>query len=616
VNPCGEKGWMCNLYEYSSSARYNYGRGCCNPDDPNANEAGWVADSDCKAMSCGEDSYCDGVGNCCGDDEGEYYLENIVCDINGENCTPSSHPDRFACCDDQNDCVGCDRYNCTPRHVVCFDNGTLWQYCDPEAGGCTQFKCENGKWYPQACSISVDFDKENYCPGDPITITIEFKNESDLTDPTGHQVILTNPDNPSGIDITNEFERSSTGVYRADMTCGDSGERAINVSATIDDCNAEISVNMVVLEETDPICTGTTTTTTPPSSTTTIPGETTTTTQPVTTTTSASTTTTIPGTTTTTPGQTTTTILTTTTTIPGTTTSTTTSSTTTTIVPHPPIVCSKCIVKSFCECNLTRTCDSGMWILKDKEENPLGKTIIADIPPNRTAFTPINTGKVEVKAVCYEPQIISYETEVETEERLLSCPSNCIVDTDCECNVTGCYDGLFTATNKQDTPLDTTIVDEIITTSYSYSLKPKSTGKIQVNSVCFTPSKYATSEIDVISIPEQTTTTTSSITTTTQTTTTTRYTTTTIIWRPTTTQIPTKQACPYECCEDEPEYVDKYCPPGLVCCDHECEESCEEPPKGGKGLLILILIIIILVIGFFVWRKIKVKKTIERPSFY
>ncbi len=163
--------------------------------------------------------------------------------------------------------------------------------------------------------------------------------------------------------------------------------------------------------------------------------------------------------------------------------------------------CSECVAENVCHCNLTETCDLWTWTLSNKQGNPLKDILTYKIPPNTTFFIPTNTGKISVVAACSSPEdaIGIYKTEVEVKPRLLNCPKKCAVDEDCECEVIGCNDGLFIATNKSGEPIST-ITGDITTDPYSKSFKPESTGKVQVEAYCERPlpSKYDQAIINVI----------------------------------------------------------------------------------------------------------------------
>jgi len=213
-----------------------------------------------------------------------------------------------------------------------------------------------------------------------------------------------------------------------------------------------------------------------------------------TTTTPGSTTTTTGSTTTTTPGSTTTTTGSTTTTTPGSTT-TTTGSTTTTIPSGQFIVkCSVCQVGDKCHCNISTTCDEGIWILKNKEGTPLQVPITQNIPPIKVEFTPNATGKIEATAMCLKPAPpVSNTAILEVTQQFLKCPSQCDVYKECGCTVFGCEDGDFEAV------LGSTILKKIKidTKTFSTTFIPEKSGIIEVTADCNKPDKKAQTTIFV-----------------------------------------------------------------------------------------------------------------------
>lgn len=76
-----------------------------------------------------------------------------------------------------------------------------------------------------------------------------------MIDPTSYGVILTRPTGTKD-DITDWFNRVSTGTYRTQQTCRGAGPRRIDVSAIIDSQSTRESIDFDVLEVSDPICGG------------------------------------------------------------------------------------------------------------------------------------------------------------------------------------------------------------------------------------------------------------------------------------------------------------------------------------------------------------------------
>jgi len=198
-------------------------------------------------------------------------------------------------------------------------------------------------------------------------------------------------------------------------------------------------------------------------------------------------------------GSTTTTIAgTTTTTIAGTTTTTTQSTTTTTISLALPISCAECYQETECKCEFEGTCDQGTWGAKNKDGTPLDEPVLQEVPPEEFKFTPNDTGKVDVKIVCTQPPKPTGEprintTTVEVKLKFLDCPDECAVDDTCTCDVNGCNNGKFTATQG-----DTVLLRKSITTeSFEADFTPLSTKEISADVTCVDPVKTDSKKIFV-----------------------------------------------------------------------------------------------------------------------
>ena len=254
----------------------------------------------------------------------DYYYQ--MCDLRYELCTREGHPSGI----------------CDKLKEICYEVAELeYELCMMDCGAVTTTTTTpvttttsttvpitttipvTTTTVPVNCSVDIKFDKKEYCSGDSLNVTLEFRYNGALTDPSKFQVMLYSPYHPNGYNVTSYFSKISTGIYKLFGTVGIPGTRRWVVEATINGCDAKKEDRFEVID-----CA--TTTTTIPTTTTTIPGTTTTTilttttTSTTTSTTTTSTTTTmVPSTTTTTvPGTTTTTLPSTTTTTPDTTTTT------------------------------------------------------------------------------------------------------------------------------------------------------------------------------------------------------------------------------------------------------------------------------------------------------
>jgi hypothetical protein len=188
-----------------------------------------------------------------------------------------------------------------------------------------------------------------------------------------------------------------------------------------------------------------------------------------------------------------------------TTTTTTTTEATTTSTTGPlnlNIVCDDCYVETKCTCELQGTCDQGTWAAKNKEGTPLDASIIQELPPEDFAFTPNETGKVDVKVVCTQPPKPTGDprintTTVEVKLKFLDCPSECDVDQDCTCNVNECKTGKFTATQG-----DSVLVRETIDTeSFESTFVPLNTKEISAEVACVDPIKTDSKKIMISGAP-------------------------------------------------------------------------------------------------------------------
>lgn len=285
---------------------------------------------------------------------------------------------------------------------------------------------------------------------------------------------------------------------------------------------------------------------------------------------------------------------TTTTTANSTSTTTANSTTTTTTVPaNPfPVWCSDCSVGINCTCGLNTTCDDGLWLLQNKDGKPLSFPVTADIPPVQVNYTPNATGNISLLVICYSPEPSrTNRTTIAVSWEFLRCPIQCEIMKQCNCNVSGCANGKFEAV------LGSMLLrrENITTISYTANFTPGVGGIIQTEADCYQPSKVAQANISVIGMTSTTTSTTISTSTSTSTT------------ANSTTTVKGKENCRFQCCKDEPDYLDKPCPPDQDCVNNLCE--CANGKCGSEGndytwVAIPVLgIAIVLILIFFLFKK-------------
>jgi len=103
------------------------------------------------------------------------------------------------------------------------------------------------------CWCEIEFDRADgiYHPGDPITITLRFYSMGtewdELAEPDNMEVLVHGP--YGTIDITGDFWRESTGVYRATETVGSPGARTVEVSGECEGWPVHASKSFEVVED-------------------------------------------------------------------------------------------------------------------------------------------------------------------------------------------------------------------------------------------------------------------------------------------------------------------------------------------------------------------------------
>jgi alpha-tubulin suppressor-like RCC1 family protein len=243
------------------------------------------------------------------------------------------------------------------------------------------------------------------------------------------------------------------------------------------------------------------------------------TTPPITTTftTTSTITTTLTTTSTTTPQATTTLTTTlTTTSIPTTPTSTTTQVPTTTTIPTIPnllVSHSDCYVNSLCTSEIVSSCDQPMWILLNSEGRPLDYTREFPIRYEiKTNYTPTSTGKIKAMAICFSspeyPHPRVNTSFVEVKPRMIDCPTNCELNSQCSCTITGCNLGVVIVT------IDGRVlnVDYVTSSPFTTRFVPNEIKTVNVTLYCVNPPLTSRAQIGITSTTTSTTTTTTTTT--------------------------------------------------------------------------------------------------------
>jgi alpha-tubulin suppressor-like RCC1 family protein len=243
------------------------------------------------------------------------------------------------------------------------------------------------------------------------------------------------------------------------------------------------------------------------------------TTPPITTTfTTTSTITTTLTTTSITTSQATTTLIITTTTpsITTTPTSTTTQVPTTTTIPTIPnllVSHSDCYVNSLCTSEIVSSCDQPMWILLNSEGRPLDYTREFPIRYEiKTNYTPTSTGKIKAMAICFSSPEYPYPrvntSFVEVKPRMIDCPTNCELNSQCSCTITGCNLGVVIVT------IDGRVlnVDYVTSSPFTTRFVPNEIKTVNVTLYCVNPPLTSRAQIGITSTTTSTTTTTTTTT--------------------------------------------------------------------------------------------------------
>ncbi|MCD6226633.1 MAG: hypothetical protein J7J93_02465 [Candidatus Aenigmarchaeota archaeon] len=163
----------------------------------------------------------------------------------------------------------------------------------------------------------------------------------------------------------------------------------------------------------------------------------------------------------------------------------------TTTLPQHELTCNTPItVGENVTCTLTE-CTKGLWILTNKEGNPLQYPIVTEIPPSENAElgTTQEEGKILVRGLCTDydiPTMDSFDVEVK-KGVTLTCPDECKANEECECTVEECNLGIFKVENEENEPLENDISEAIGESPFEYKFTTKEAGKVKVIANCVDP---------------------------------------------------------------------------------------------------------------------------------
>jgi len=168
------------------------------------------------------------------------------------------------------------------------------------------------------------------------------------------------------------------------------------------------------------------------------------------------------------------------------TTSTSTTTTTPPVIQPLVITCPQCSANSPCTCSIpSNSCNNGAWLITNLNSNPLPQINITTIPPYTVYFYPNQTGTVNATANCFDafPNNRTNATTVTVQNSFLTCPSSCVVNSQCSCTVNGCSSGLFLATFN-NAAIST---QPFSSNPYTATFTPTQTGTVTAVSTCNNP---------------------------------------------------------------------------------------------------------------------------------
>jgi hypothetical protein len=152
-----------------------------------------------------------------------------------------------------------------------------------------------------------------------------------------------------------------------------------------------------------------------------------------------------------------------------------------------------CQSGKICSSNVIGECNNGIWIVKNHNDSKALQTPKIGFIPGIIEYTPVNSGKIDILSICFEPQIKFIKTILDVSPytpNLLVSHSDCYVNSLCTSEiVSSCSDPMWILLNSEGRPLDYTREFPIryeIKTSYT----PTSTGKIKAMAICFSSPEY------------------------------------------------------------------------------------------------------------------------------
>ena len=182
--------------------------------------------------------------------------------------------------------------------------------------------------------------------------------------------------------------------------------------------------------------------------------------------------------------------------------STSTTTSTTTTIPFIECENDKIYINNNNTCS-QRHCYTGMWRVKNYENQPLDSSKTIDIEvgtPSSIDFGPAKrVGKILTKVYCYDPEFeIEHMTEVRRGPHL-SCDEVCGSNEVCECEVTECTDGFLLLKNYENNSLDDNLI-EYVNDTFSHSFSPGREGKVEARMRCIEP--FYIHQVEYIEIVE------------------------------------------------------------------------------------------------------------------
>jgi len=147
-------------------------------------------------------------------------------------------------------------------------------------------------------------------------------------------------------------------------------------------------------------------------------------------------------------------------------------------------------------------------LISNLEKHPLEKDLLSfKIPPNTVQFGPTNeSGKILTAAICLNPYTMTNHTTEVIKGPNMVCPKTCYIGENCKCEVVECKNGVYLMDNFEGTPLDTDVIKDITSTSFSYDFTSLQEGTIRVRMFCYDP--YETKQDAYVNITSQVITTT------------------------------------------------------------------------------------------------------------